>query len=161
MKIFEFEQPDAQRDGRRLLDEMIMSRVINESASTQINNFVQAIEGYNIPQSDLVEGKYYCPLSFTHDAGSNKAVLIIVTAPAEYVREQGSRLLFKYKNTDQSLPFPADGYTTPNDVRVITANMTDLDKIIQQFSLQFSKEQWSTQVHGYNTRGQLQPVANL
>jgi hypothetical protein len=126
-----------------------------------INNFIQFIDDYNIPQSDLQVGTYYCPVTFVYSAADNTAMLIAVVEPAQYIKEEGSRLIFKYKNSDNTLPFPSDGHTTSNDARIITADMNDLNTIIQQFSLQFSKEQWTTEVHGYNAEGQLRRISNL
>ena len=163
MKIYELEETfDAQRDGLRILRNMKKRNNLNENAQEQVNNFMSAMGGYNIEQSQLVLGSTYCPIDFIHDSAENKVALILVVSPTEYVGEKNGRLLFKYPNTNTVIQFPADGHTSNNDIRIVAKDKSQLDTIVQQFTLQFDKDVWNVDVHGYSPiDGAIRRITNI
>ena len=164
MKIYELAGNvfDAQAEGLNILRNMKKRSKLNESASEQIDNYIQAISGYEIPQQSLQLGKQYCPLMFMHDAVANQVSILLTVEPVTFVKEQGSRLLFRYQQSNIDLTFPADGYSSPNDVRIICDSKIHADQVVSQFVLSFDKNIWDTSVHGFDpTNGQIRRVTNI
>ena len=164
MKIYELAGNvfDAQAEGLRILRNMKKRKAVNESADQQVDNFIQAITGYDIDQQSLQVGTQYCPLQFMHNAAENQAAILLTIQPVEYIKNQGSRLVFRYPNSKIDLTFPADGYSSPNDVRIVCADKTQADQVVSQFVLSFDKNVWDTTVNGFDPNtGNIQRVTNI
>src|ERR1035437_6473333 len=75
------------------------TKSINENKydnQLRVTNFINAVSGYNIAQSDLTVDKLYCPIEFSFECDSNIAIAYTVIAPAIFNECIGGRLWFTY-----------------------------------------------------------------
>lgn len=148
MKIFEFvfEEPDAHRDMLRHLALPRRDGLVREGTQeneTRVSNFINSIIGYDIPQNQLkVDDYYYCPMDIGYNLMQTKIDLYTVVNPAKYIKEEGSRLWFKYDECDKLLPFPADEYVSENTRRIICRDHNTLNVMVTQYSLMFKGTDW-------------------
>ena len=162
MKIFELSMPDAQLDNRRLLEQAIKRKTLTESDTIAAADYIEAfINAYSteINQLDLINGVKCLPLDLTYEINSKTVSILTVIDYVEYIKQEGSRLLFKYPQTNQIVSFPADGFTSNDEIRYIFRTAATLDRFKSHFLLKFQHTDWTISAYGYNLDGKYQPIS--
>ena len=168
MRIFEFDDSniiDVQSELRKVMEQSrhrknaLHEDIIQDKAFVQ--TFIDSTNESSISENQLTISEYYYPVDISINVEDKIFGILLAVQEAEYVGNEGSRLLFKYCGSTKTMAFPQDAFLSENEYRFVFADKKSLDWTISIIELKFKNNGWEVNAKGFDLSGVLQKITNI